>query len=302
MITLDKVTKRFNETNAVNNLTVKIPEGQVVGFLGPNGAGKTTTMRMIVNIFAPTSGEIKIDGTDVSEASSTLKKKIGYLPENNPLYEEMLVSEYLDFIADMRELKDKKAALNQVVKETGIKDVFYKPIGELSKGYRQRVGLAQAIIHQPKILILDEPTEGLDPNQRVEIRGLIRSLGTKRTVILSTHVLQEVSQTCDRAIIINEGKLVADGSIGELTSGARKAKKITVEIEGKGISEKLRNIADIKSEQSAGQGRKKFVLSLSSKTEARPQIFELCKNEGWVLWELHQEETSLEDVFRELTL
>lgn len=302
MITLENVTKSFNETKAVRALSVKISEGQVVGFLGPNGAGKSTTMRMIVNFFAPTSGRILIDGVDTQQASVELKKKIGYLPENNPLYEDMLVCEYLDFIADLRGIADKKQAFDRVVEKTGIGGVFYKPIGELSKGYKQRVGLAQAIIHKPKILILDEPTEGLDPNQRVEIRNLIKDVGQKRTVLLSTHVLQEVSQTCNRAIIISQGKLVADGSIDELIAGTRKYKTLTVEIEGKGIIQKLKNIGQIKSDVTIKGHRKRFELHIDNIAEVRPDIFELCKREGWVLWELHQEEAKLEDVFRELTL
>ena len=304
MIELKDVSKSFYTTKAVTNLSLKIQSGEVVGFLGPNGAGKTTTMRMITNIYAPDSGNISIDGVDTQEGNVELKKRIGYLPENNPIYAEMLVSEYLNFISDIHEMQanERKERFDTTVKETGIKEIYNKPMGELSKGYKQRVGLAQAILHKPEVLILDEPTEGLDPNQRVEIRQLIRTLGKKRTVILCTHVLQEVSQTCSRVVILNNGSLVADGTIDELTSRAKGVKNIVVEVRGKGIKEKLSKIGDIKKEEKISSDRAIYKIAVPHNTEVRPDIFEAAKNNNWVLYELHQEEVSLEDVFRDLTL
>lgn len=303
MISLKKVSKSFYNTKAVDSLTVDIDKGEVVGFLGPNGAGKTTTMRMITNIYAPDSGQILIDDIDSTDSDIQIKKRIGYLPENNPLFQEMLVSEYLSFIADLHEIydADRKKAFSRIVDETGIKDVFYKPIGDLSKGFKQRVGLAQAIIHQPQILILDEPTEGLDPNQRVEIRQLIKRVGQQRTVILSTHVMQEVKATCNRAIIINKGKLIADDSIDNLLTQAKGMKRIHVEIQGKNVESKLSNIGKVELLSEPNSGRKRLVLSVPAYTEVRPQIFEMAVKENWKLYELHQEEVNLEDIFRELT-
>ncbi len=278
MISLKEVSKSFYDTKAVSKLSLDIGKGEIVGFLGPNGAGKTTTMRMITNVYAPDEGRITIDGIDSVESDVGIKRKIGYLPENNPIYQEMLVSEYLNFIADLRELfeEDRKKAFNRVVDETGIKDVFYKTIGELSKGYQQRVGLAQAILHQPQILIMDEPTEGLDPNQRVEIRELSKRVGKQRTVILSTHVMQEAKATCNRAVIINKGKLIADDSIENLTSQAKGAKKVFVELEGKNVRQKLANIAKVESLTDLPTGRQKEVLSVPRGTEVRPVVFELA--------------------------
>lgn len=304
MITLENISKNFYNTKAVDNLSLTVKQGEVVGFLGPNGAGKTTTMRMITNIYAPDTGRIIIDKIDTQEGNIELKKKIGYLAENNPLYSDMLVSEYLGFIADVHQIPDdkRKERFDRTVKETDIADVYYKPLGELSKGYKQRVGLAQAILHQPEILILDEPTEGLDPNQRIEIRGLIKSLGKKRTVILCTHVLQEVSTTCSRVVILNKGRLAAEGTIDELTSQAKGFKQITVEAKGRGIKDSLSKIGNIKSEEHSAQDRVRLTIAVPQNIEARPDIFELAKQNNWTLYELHQKEVSLEDVFRDLTL
>lgn len=303
MITLSKVSKSFYNTKAVNNLTLKIDKGEVIGFLGPNGAGKTTTMRMITNVYSPDAGQILIDGIDTTDNDVQVKKKIGYLPENNPLYHEMLVSEYLNFIADLRQIYDSKRqnALEMVTKEIGLKEVYNKPIGELSKGYKQRVGLAQATLHQPQILILDEPTEGLDPNQRVEIRELIKRQGKQRTVILSTHVMQEVKATCNRAVIIKEGHLIADDSIENLVGQSKGAKHIHIELEGKNVEPRLSTLGKIDSITDVTANRKKVIISIPRDTEIRPKVFEMAMKENWKLWELHQEEVSLEEIFRDLT-
>ena len=211
LLSLNGVSKRFAGVTAVDQVSFAVDRGQVVGFLGPNGAGKTTTMRLITQFYEPDEGAITLDGTPLAVAAREAKRRIGYLAENNPLYGEMLVADYLAFIADLRELAGASRArsFDEAVTATGINGVFYRPIGELSKGYRQRVGLAQAILHRPDLLVLDEPTEGLDPNQRVEIRQLIGTLGRDRTVLLSTHVLSEVQQSCSRLLIISRGKIVA---------------------------------------------------------------------------------------------
>src|SRR6185436_3118605 len=213
----------------------------------PNGAGKSTTMRMITQYYEPDMGEILFDGVPLSAAGREAKRRIGYLPENNPLYGDMLVSEYLSFVASLRDLfgAERRAALDDAVGATGIENVYYRPIGELSKGYRQRTGLAQAILHRPDLLVLDEPTEGLDPNQRVEIRRLISHLGKDRTVLLSTHVLPEVEHTCSRLLIINRGKIAADGPVSELINRARGATTVTLEAAGTGIAEEVRILQGI---------------------------------------------------------
>ncbi|HEB12823.1 MAG TPA: ATP-binding cassette domain-containing protein [Actinobacteria bacterium] len=305
MIKLKNVSKKFGSTQAVDDITLDIDQGQVVGFLGPNGAGKSTTMRMITGFLAPDTGVVEIDGINVSEDASAIKCLIGYLPENNPLYEEMLVRDFLRFTAQLRGLGGDDAPLTDIVEQVGIQDVFYRPIGELSKGYRQRVGLAQAILHQPQILILDEPTEGLDPNQRVEIRKLITDIGKKRTVVLSTHVLQEVESTCGRVIIIDKGRLVVDSAIEDLVNQSKGAKKLVVEIAGPSPAAKLKSLSGVVSADKltgAPKGRHRFSIVCDSDCELRPQIFRLAQDNDWVLWELFQEETSLEDVFRNLTI
>ena len=218
LLTLTDVAKRFGTVTAVSGVTCAIDRGEVVGFLGPNGAGKSTTMRLITQVLEPDAGTIEFDGLPLAAQGRDAKRRIGFLPENNPLYADMLVSEYLEFVADLRDLHGaaRGRAFDEAVTATGIGSVFYRPAGELSKGYRQRVGLAQAILHRPDLLVLDEPTEGLDPNQRTEIRRLIADLGKDRTVLLSTHVLSEVEHTCSRVLIISKGKLVADGPVSTL--------------------------------------------------------------------------------------
>ncbi len=244
LLILDQVAKHFNGIAAVDGVSFTVGRGEVVGFLGPNGAGKSTTMRMITQFLDPDAGSIRFDGVPIAESGSLAKRRIGYLPENNPLYAEMLVSEYLNFVARLRDLGTETAsAIDEAVQSTGIEPVYHRPISELSKGYRQRVGLAAAILHRPDLLVLDEPTEGLDPNQRIEIRRLIGDLGRDRTVILSTHVLSEVEHTCSRLLIINKGKLAADGPVGELIHRARGATTITVEIQGSGVAEAIRGLA-----------------------------------------------------------
>jgi ABC-2 type transport system ATP-binding protein len=304
LLTLNRVTKRFNGVAAVDDVSFTVDRGQVVGFLGPNGAGKSTTMRMVTQYFEPDAGEIRLDGVPLAQAGREAKRRIGFLPENNPLYVEMLVSEYLDFVARLRELNgaDRARAIDEAVAATGTESVFNRPIGELSKGFRQRVGLAAAILHRPDLLVLDEPTEGLDPNQRVEIRRLISELGRERTVVLSTHVLPEVQFTCSRLLIINRGKIVADGAVDTLVGQAAAGVRISVEAAGAQVESRLSALEGVRGveRKEASDGRLKLSVTAVGE-DIRPRIFELAKSEGWVLYELHQETGSLEDLFRQLT-
>jgi ABC-2 type transport system ATP-binding protein len=304
LLTLDRVTKRFNGVAAVDDVSFTVDRGQVVGFLGPNGAGKSTTMRMVTQYFEPDAGQILLDGVPLAQAGREAKRRVGFLAENNPLYVEMLVSEYLDFMARLRELfgRERSQAIDEAVAATGIESVFYRSIGELSKGFRQRVGLAAAIQHRPDLLVLDEPTEGLDPNQRVEIRRLISELGRERTVVLSTHVLPEVQFTCSRLLIINRGKIVADGAVDSLVSQAVAGVQISVEVAGDQVEDRLSGLPGVRGveRRDAVNGRVRLSLTALG-DDVRPRIFELAKSQGWVLYELHQEAGSLEDLFRQLT-
>ena len=304
-ISVQGATKVFGDTVAVDRVTFDIKKGEVVGFLGPNGSGKTTTMRLITSFYSPEGGSIFVDGVDTQDDETATRELIGYLPESNPLYEDMLVNEYLSFVADLRGIPkaDFKRNLEKTIDETGINEVYYRPIHELSKGYHQRVGLAQAILHQPEVLILDEPTEGLDPNQRVTIRELIKSLGEERTVLLSTHVMQEVEATCERILLINRGRLVADDSVQELLTRARGMRRLFVEAEGNQIESKLNVLDGLGSIRRLDpiENRKRYELTVSGDADLRPQVFNVAKKEGWTLWELHEEASTLEDVFHVLT-
>lgn len=305
-LSLDAVSKRFGDVTAVDQVSFRVDRGQVVGFLGPNGAGKSTTMRLITQYYEPDVGTITLDGTPLGEAGRAAKRRIGYLPENNPLYPDMLVSDYLTFIADLRELEgpSRDRAIDESVTATGVESVYYRPIGELSKGFRQRVGLAQAILHRPDLLVLDEPTEGLDPNQRVEIRRLIGALGRDRTVILSTHVLSEVQNMCSRLLVISRGKIVADGPVDRLMQQAEGTVEIAVELAGEGAADALAKLPGVRRVTPAGDaadGRVAFTIAADRATDLRPAIFGLAKSRGWTLYELHQEAANLEDLFHQLT-
>ena len=306
LLALDGVSKRFGGITAVDHVSFQVDRGQVVGFLGPNGAGKSTTMRMITQFIEPDTGSIRLDGVPLDDAGREAKRRLGYLPENNPLYIEMLVSEYLDFVGRLRELPaaERRSAVDEAVAGTGLEPVFHRPIGELSKGFRQRVGLAAAILHRPDLLILDEPTEGLDPNQRVEIRHLISNLGRERTVLLSTHVLPEVQFTCSRLLIINQGRIVADGPVDQLIARAKGASRIGVEAAGNAIASRLAALPGVASVEphESSNGRERVIVTAAGADDLRPRIFELAKAERWTLYELHQEAGSLEDLFRELTI
>jgi gliding motility-associated transport system ATP-binding protein len=304
LLQLDRVSRRFGALTAVDQVSFAVGRGEVVGFLGPNGAGKSTTMRMIAQYLDPDAGAITFDGVPLEQAGEDAKRRIGYLPENNPLYPEMLVAEYLAFVARLRGLRppERRGATDEAVRATAIASVYYRPIAELSKGFRQRVGLAAAILHRPDLLILDEPTEGLDPNQRVEIRRLIGDLGRDRTVLLSTHVLPEVEHTCSRLLIISRGKLVADGPVAELIHQARGASNVTVEAKGDGIAAAVGGLPGVThvAPLGASDGLTRLRLTVS-RGDPRPELFALAVRRGWTLYELHQEGGSLEDLFRELT-
>jgi len=308
LVALTDVVKAFDGVRAVDGVSFAIDRGEVVGFLGPNGAGKTTTMRLLTQYLEPDAGSIRIDGIEVVDQPAELRGRIGYLPETNPLYTDMLVGEYLTFMGRLRGMSRERigARTDVVVAQTGIEEYYYRPIDQLSKGFRQRVGLAQAILSEPEILILDEPTEGLDPNQRVEIRNLITALGAERTVLLSTHVMQEVQKTCSRVVIINRGQIVADGSVEELVQSAHRGARISVEIEADGTDAtralgSLASVADAESAPGPG-GRTRLVVRGRGEADPRREIFALAAERGWPLWELHLEQESLEDLFRQLTI
>jgi ABC-2 type transport system ATP-binding protein len=304
LLSLDSVTKRYGEVTAVDRVSFSIDRGQVVGFLGPNGAGKSTTMRMITQYHDPDEGRILFDGVPLAEAGRDAKRRVGYLPENNPLYTEMLVAEYLRFVGRLRHLPPLVLAhgTDEAVQATGIEAVFHRPIGELSKGFKQRVGLAAAILHKPDLLVLDEPTEGLDPNQRVEIRKLIGDLGRDRTVLLSTHILSEVQHVASRLLIINRGRLAADGDVDTLLGPAAGQVRITVEAAGSEVARKLGGLAGATVTAATEENARVLVtLTAPATPDLRPEIARLAAAEGWALYELHQEAGSLEDLFRDLT-
>ena len=300
------ISKSFGLTKAVDSLSFEVRRGEVVGFLGPNGSGKTTTMRMLTSFYTPDEGEILIDGVDSQEQDMVTRQSIGYLPENNPLYGDLLVSEYLRFVADLRGMSpaERRENLDRTVTEAGLAEVYNRPINQLSKGYRQRVGLAQAILHQPAVLVLDEPTEGLDPNQRMTIRALVASLGQDKTVLLSTHVMQEVEVTCERVLVINRGQLIADSTVAELMKRAKGLQAVyVVEVEGSEVESGLNSLPNVDSVERMDPvaGRKRYRVSPSGDDDPRPDIFGLAKKRDWVLWELHEEQARLEDVFHALT-
>ena len=306
-IVVENLTKKYGPQRAVDNISFEVKTGEILGFLGPNGAGKTTTMKVITCFMAPTDGDVKVDGLSIHDDQDKIKKRIGYLPENNPLYHDMGVLEYLEFIAELQGVpKDKiPVRIAEMVKVCGLNVEKHKKIGELSKGYRQRVGLAQAMIHDPEILILDEPTTGLDPNQIVEIRKLIRELGREKTVILSTHILPEVEATCDRILIINDGKIVADGTSDALRKQSQGQEVLRVQIteapeKDKVITElqKLENVAMV---DPVDDMEDTYLINSANDQSSRRDIFKLCVKKKWVLTEMTPIETKLEDVFRQLT-
>ena len=303
LVRLQDVTKSFGDVRAVDGVSFSIGRGEVVGFLGPNGAGKTTTMRLITQGLEPDSGTIEVAGLSLLEAPLEARRRIGYLPETNPLFGDMLVAEFLEYMGHLRGLSgsDLRSRIDQAVGQTGIGEMYYRPINQLSKGYRQRTGLAQAILSEPDVLILDEPTEGLDPNQRVEIRNLITHLGEDRTVLLSTHVMQEVQATCGRLLIINNGKLIADDSVDSLLSEGG-APRIVIELEAdpgeaRAAIEGLPSVGRV---LPAGAGAR-FVVSGEGDADPRKALSDLARDRNWTILEIRQEKDDLERLFRDLT-
>ncbi len=306
-IRIENLTKKYGYQKAVDNISFSVKTGEIVGFLGPNGAGKTTTMKIITNYLNCEEGEVFIGGKSIKTDAEEIKKHIGYLPESNPLYNDMPVIDYLEFCAALQGI-DKvyiPARVREMIRVCGINSEKHKKIGELSKGFRQRVGLAQAMIHDPEILILDEPTTGLDPNQIVEIRRLIRELGKEKTVILSTHILSEVEATCDRILIINKGAIVADGTAETLRKQAKGNEMLTVRIEdgdADSIARTLRAISTIDNVDFMDRTKNRFTIQSSPGSSSKREIFNVCVKNNWVLTEMTASETKLEDIFRELTL
>lgn len=305
-IVVENLTKLYGEQKAVDNISFEVKTGEVVGFLGPNGAGKSTTMRMITCYMAPTSGKIFLEGLEVDKNPLEIKKKIGYLPENNPLYLDMAIIDYLRFCAEIQGMNGGMVSerIHKMVDLCGLNPERHKKIGELSKGYRQRVGLAQAMIHDPDVLVLDEPTSGLDPNQIVEIRRLIKELGREKTVILSSHILSEVEATCDRILIINKGKIVADGSSDTLRQQAQGQELVKVQIEapkGSEVRKKLLALPSVEKVNDLTEGAERYMVQSKPELSSRREIFDLCVKNKWYLIEMTGIETRLEDVFREVT-
>lgn len=305
MIELRDLEKRYGEVVALRGISATIQRGEVVGLLGPNGAGKTTAMKILVGYLLPSAGMVHVAGFDVTENPLEVQRRIGYLPENAPIYHDMLVQEYLRFMADMRQL-DRAVRTDRIVhaaEQCGVEQVMTRPIGELSKGYRQRVGLAAAILHDPEILILDEPTSGLDPNQIVEVRGLIRRMGRTKTVILSTHILTEVEASCGRALILIDGALRADGRLDELTRAPvqvvglaapnpEQAREILARLPG------VEGVEMTHDEDRFHQYRMRLAHQDNDVGEA---VFQAARQHGWSLCELRRDDKTLEQVFRELT-
>lgn len=311
MISVKNLTKYYGDFQALKGISFEIKTGEIVGILGPNGAGKSTTLRILTCYFNPTSGDAIIDGKSILDEENNVKKIIGYLPESAPLYNDMCVFDYLVYMADIQELERSKLneRLHYVVNVCGLKEVISKPIGELSKGYKQRVGLAGAIIHDPKILILDEPTNGLDPNQIVEIRELIKELGKEKTVLVSTHILSEVEATCSRAIIINKGNIIADDTPENLSLNfGNNDKSSTIKISIKtndnieSVKEKLLSVSDIyKVEIEDNFNNIKELTIYSNSEEPRDEIYRFIKSTDWIIYEMTRVKENLETVFHTLT-
>lgn len=308
MINIQNLTKFYGDFKAVDNITFEVRDGEILGFLGPNGAGKTTTLKILTCFMPPTEGVIKFNDLDVHENSMEIRRLIGYLPENAPLYEYMSVREYLDYICDLREIKGqrRKDRMEAMINTCGLHSMTGKNIGDLSKGYRQRVGIAQAMIHEPEILILDEPTVGLDPNQIVEIRNLIKKVGKEKTVILSTHILSEVEATCDRVVIIASGEIVADGTPESLRNDMAGKSVIHLELKGH-VQDAGRVLSGINGVEKVDTLSRKngdttmIDINILKGYDLREEVFRTSVDKGWTIYEMHHDKTNLEDVFRQLT-
>ncbi|MBI4819469.1 MAG: ATP-binding cassette domain-containing protein [Deltaproteobacteria bacterium] len=303
MISVDKLAKSYGPVQALKGISFEVRKGEIIGLLGPNGAGKTTTMKIVTGYLQPSEGTARVDGIDVVEDPVGVQKLIGYLPENAPLYLDMLVQEYLKMVADLREIppERQRAHIAEAVTATGLKEHLTRPIGDLSKGFRQRVGLAQAIMHKPRLLILDEPTNGLDPTQIVEIRNLITRLAQASTVILSTHILPEVEATCHRAIIMMNGEIRADAKLDDLRSSSNDY--VAVNSDATGVLEALsglEGVNQVTEEAQVGGSFTRYRVVGQRDVDLCPSIYDLARSRSWRLKELRHEQRTLESVFREL--
>ena len=307
MIRIDSLSKEFGAVKAVRSISFSLNDGEIVGFLGANGAGKSTTLKMMTGYLTPTAGNVYVDDQNIIDNSLDIQKQIGYLPELNPLYAEMKVHEYLKFHAEIRHIigEEFNKALRRVVGECGLKGVVHRTVGNCSKGYKQRIGLAAAMIHDPKILILDEPVSGLDPNQIVEIRELIKKLGKEKLVLMSSHILQEIQATVDRIIIIHEGKIVADGTSEELISDSKGMTQLHLEISGSeenDIQDMKAVIPSITVNAIKKDGPLvQVILEYQNTVDPRKDVFEYAVEKGWIITEMSASKRNLEDIFRHLT-
>ena len=298
-IIVEGIQKKYGSQLAVGGVSFELQRGEIVGFLGPNGAGKSTTLKMITGYVKPDAGTIQVEGLSVQTQSLTVRKKIGYLPEANPLYYDMYVREYLHFIAGVHEIKNPEPAINDVINLTGLSREAHKKCGQLSKGYKQRVGLAAALVHNPPLLILDEPTSGLDPNQIVEIREVIRKQGADKTILFSSHILQEVEAICDRVIILHQGKVVADNRIRQLQQDESSGQVLEVQLREEPAEQEWREVPGVQQFIAMGGGR--YRITTRDAEQLSRALMQWAVQKGYTLLSLQREESSLEDVFRQLT-
>ena len=298
-IRVEGIQKRYGNQQAVGNVSFELQRGEIVGFLGPNGAGKSTTLKMITGYVQPDAGTIQVEGLSVAAHPLEVRKKIGYLPEANPLYFDMYVREYLQFIAGVHHLATPEKSINEVIEMTGLTREAHKKCGQLSKGYKQRVGLAAALVHNPPVLILDEPTSGLDPNQIVEIREVIRKQGADKTILFSSHILQEVEAICDRVIILHQGKVVADNRIRQLQQEENSAQVLEVQLREEVAEQEWREVPGVQQLIAMGGGR--YRISTQDAEQLSRALMQWTVQKGYTLLSFQREESSLEDVFRQLT-
>ena len=304
MIEVKNVTKKYGDFTAIDHISFEVKDGEVVGFLGPNGAGKSTTMNMITGFIEPTEGQIIVNGNDISKKAIKAKKQIGYMPENVPLYQELTVKEFVKYMAELKRVdaKQRKLQIEEILKETGLEEVQNKLIKNLSRGYKQRVSLAGALMGKPDVLILDEPTVGLDPKQIIEIRNLIKELGKNHTVILSTHILSEVSQVCEKVIIINHGKINAIDTPEHLEEKTKEKNVLLVTVEDKQehmqqIKEKVENILELKMVKDNQDGTKQYMITSKADIDLRKTLFDILPKLDITIFELKKAEATLEDAF-----
>jgi len=308
MIQVENLTKYYHTLCAVDQINFDIQKGEILGLLGPNGAGKTTTLRMLTGYLQPSSGNVHVKGLSIDKHILEIKKILGYLPESAPLYHDMLVFDYLNYVAAIRKINSdqKLARIRRLADLCGINEVMHQPIGELSKGYKQRVGLAHAMMNDPEVLVLDEPTSGLDPNQIVEIRKIIKEIGKEKTIILSTHILSEAEATCDRIVIISQGKIVADGSTENLKRSAGGKNIMHLSLQNADFETVQKSLTSIKGIENVSRisetpGALNVRLSYLSTGDLRPDVYRKIKKTDWILLDFHQETQSLENIFRQLT-